>query len=337
MSAFKSETLGGAVRADPRLWVKVRAGVDFLTYAPATDDESNRRPVSRQQIDCGKPSPSGAVSAPRRLRTLDIRITGNPLDPADVGSIIKPAELVDVVEISALNRSELLLYNQLLANAWNDIETVKVHRIPKAALRGSHESNDRLHEAFDKLMGAFAKIKYRHPDTGRPVTTRISLLGPNTEEDADDGFFTYTFHDSLLKILQLSHTWARLKSEIMYLLRSKYSIRLYEMIERRINMATQSESFTVEELRAVLGVPDDKLARFADFNKHALKPAVDEINQLTDYAVSIGVKKRGRTVERLVLTWLRKSPEARRAAIAERERSRVGRSSRRQGRVEVIV
>lgn len=273
----------------------------------------------------------------KRFRTLDLKVSGHPLDPHHIGSIIKPAELVDVVEISSLNRSELVLYNQLLAHAWNDIAAGKVYRISKAVLRGSHDSNDRLHEAFDRLMGAFAKVKYRHPTTGRPVTTRINLLGPNTEEDADDGCFYYTFHESLLKILEASHTWARLKSEIMYLLRSKYSIRLYEMIERRINMDAQSETFSVDDFRALLGVPDDKLPRFADFNKHALKPAISEINQLTDYIATIGVIKRGRTVEKLMLTWAKKAPSEVRSAANERERSRIGRSARRKGTVEVII
>lgn len=270
-------------------------------------------------------------------RTLDIKVTGHPLDPDNFGSIIKPAELVDAFDICSLNRSELVLYNQLLAHAWNDIAPGKVYRIQKSLLRGSHDSNDRLHESFDRLMGAFAKVRYRDANTGKHVTLRINLLGPNIEEESNEGYFCYTFHSTLLTVLEHSQTWARLKSEIIYLLRSKYSIRLYEMIERRINMHAQSESFSVADFRALLGVPKDKLIRYADFNKHCLKPAIDEINQLTDYAISVGVVKRGRTVEKLTLTWLKKSPEAIKLAHAERTRSRIGRSARRKNSVEVII
>lgn len=283
------------------------------------------------------PAPLKSSAQQDGLRSIGIRTTGHPLDPNNIGTIIKPGELVDVVEISSLNRTELVLYNQLMAHAWNDMAPGKVYKLPKAVLRGSHESNDRLHEAFDRLMGAFAKIRYRDPRTGRPLTTRINLLGPNTEEDEDSGTFYYTFHDSLFRILENSHTWARLKSEIMYLLRSKYSIRLYEMIEKRINMSMQSESFSVETFRALLGVPDDKLGRYADFNKYALQPALLEINQLTDYVVTVAAIKRGRTVEKLMMTWLKKSPDQLKSAADERLRHRVGRSARRQARVEDIV
>lgn len=276
-------------------------------------------------------------NSPSVLKTLSVRATGDPLDPDGAGSFIKPAELVDAVEISALNRSELVLYNQLLAHAWNEIESGKVYSVRKSQLRGSHESNDRLHYAFDRLMGAFAKVKYRDPATGQSKTVRISLLGPNVEEDSDDGCFYYTFHPSLLTILETSRTWARLKCEIIYLLRSKYSIRLYELIERRINMRAQCETFTVAELRKLLGVPKGKLKRFADFNSQCLKTAVGEVNQLTDYEISLGLVKRGRSVEKIRITWLKKCAEARSRAADERERSRIGRVARRKATVEVII
>ena len=286
------------------------------------DPQSARLPVT-----------TGSPAGPRR--TLDMRTSGDPLDPHGVGSMIKPAELVDVVEISALNRSELVLYNQLLANAWNNIGSVKVHRISKSVLRGSHESNDRLHEAFDKLMGAFAKVRHRHPETGRSMTTRVNLLGPNTEEDADDGYFYYTFHEQLLRILQFSSSWARIKTNILYLLRSKYSVRLYEIVERRINMHAQSQTFSVDDLRALLGVPDDKLTRFSDFNKYALKPAIDEVNLLTDYAISVGVRRKGRAVHQLELMWIKKDLAAVKAAAANRDVARARRKGR-PAQIEII-
>ncbi|PPC98476.1 MAG: hypothetical protein CTY31_12915, partial [Hyphomicrobium sp.] len=81
---------------------------------------------------------------PSRLRATDMKVTGEPLDPTNMGRIIKPRELVDIIELTPLNRSETILYNQLLANAWNNIRTQPIHKVLKASLRGTHESNDRL-------------------------------------------------------------------------------------------------------------------------------------------------------------------------------------------------
>ena len=273
---------------------------------------------------------------PNRLLATDMKVTGQPLDPAHVGRIIKPRELVDIIELTPLNRSETILYNQLLANAWNTIRDNPVHKVLKASLRGSHQSNDRLEDAFDKLMGAWAKLRARDPQTGAMATYRVHLLGTNKEEDRDDGYFYYTFPPDLLAIIQQSKAWATIKTHIMYALRSKYSIRLYEMIERRIGLMKQHEEFTVDELRSMLGVPEGKLHRFAEFNKHCLKPALGEVNQLTDFVVQVLAIKKGRSVEKLRIAWFKKTPGEMQAAFDERERSRVGREARLNGTVELI-
>ncbi len=271
------------------------------------------------------------------IPTLALKVVGDPLDPNERAIFIKPTELVDAIEITPLNRSEMILYNQLIANAWNAIEPGRVYTVAKTRLRGSHDSNDRLHEAFDRLMSAFAKVKVRDPKTGLIKTVRINLLGPNAEEEGEEGLFHYTLHPSLMEVLKSSRSWARLRSEMQYLLRSKYSIRLYEMIEQRINLRKQSDTFAIDDLKGLMGVPKGKLSRFADFNAQCLKVAVGEVNQLTDFEVAIGLRKRGRIVETITLSWLKKCPEACKAAASERQRSRIGRIARRKATVEVIV
>jgi plasmid replication initiation protein len=290
----------------------------------------DQSPVKNRNHD-----PNAVPPAKKSIRSVDVRVTGHPLDPQSGGQIIKPGELVDIVEITPLNRSQMVLYNQLLGHSWPRIETTRVHRIRKAVLRGSHESNDRLHEAFDNLMGAWAKIKFKD-QSGRPKIARIHLIGENTEEEEEDGYFYYTFPPELITIVGRSENWAKLKSQIMYALRSKYSIRLYEMLEKRVSLKKQSETFTVDEFRALLGVPNGKLPRFGEFNKHCLKPALAEVNQLMDFHVEIGVVKRGRSVEKLTLLWFKKDDDGVREAAAERERSRIGRKARREGRIERV-
>jgi len=271
-----------------------------------------------------------------QLLAVDVKTSGQFLDPDHMGKIIKPRELVDIVELTPLSRSETILYNQLLGHAWNTIREGGVHKILKASLRGSHAGNDRLDEAFDTLMGAWAKIRARDPDTGEMATFRVHLLGTNKTEDRKDGYFYYTFPPDLLVIIAQSNAWATLRSHIMYALRSKYSIRLYEMIERRIGLIKQSEEFAVDAMRSMLGVPEGKLERYADFNKYCLKPAIDEVNQLCDFTVDVMPVKKGRSIEKLFMTWVKKSPDALCRAYDEREKSRVGRRARRAGAADMI-
>lgn len=283
-------------------------------------------------LEFDEPSPIKR-SAP--LLATEVKASGQFLDPDHMGKIIKPRELVDIVELTPLTRTEMVLYNQLLAHAWNNITETRVHIIHKASLRGSHQSNDRLDQAFEALMRALVKVRARDPETGQMATIRVALLGSNKDEDRKEGYFHYTFPPELLAIISRSNAWATLRSHIMYALRSKYSIRLYEMVERRIGLMKQHEDFTVDELRALLGVPKKTFPRFADFNKHCLKPALAEVNQLCDFTVDAMPVKKGRNVEKLCFGWHKKSPERLAAAHDERERSRVGRKARREGTAEM--
>jgi plasmid replication initiation protein len=74
------------------------------------------------------------------------------------------------------------------------------------------------------------------------------------------------------------------------------------MVERRIGMMKQHQTFTIDEFRALLGVPEAKLERFADLNKYCLKPALTEVNQLTDFIVQIGAT---RTAAKEMSSWRR--------------------------------
>jgi plasmid replication initiation protein len=109
------------------------------------------------------------------------------------------------------------------------------------------------------------------------------------------------------------------------------------MIERRIGLTKSYEEFTTDTFRAMIGVPEGKLERFADFNKYCLKPALEEVNHLTDFHVEILAIKKGRAVEKLFMTWLKKSPDEMRKAHDEREKSRIGRRARWQSKVERIT
>ena len=273
----------------------------------------------------------------RKYRTVDRKIKGDPFARSKVGEIVKPGELVDIVELSPLTLNDRRNYNLLIANAWDRITEATEHRIRKADLKGSHESNDRLEDSIKRLMGAIAEI--RVIKEGRRAIERVQLLGPNTTHNDDEsGFLYYTFPEPLRNIIQQSEIFARLKTQVMYCFTSKYALCLYEILQKRVNLEhRQTETFTVTELRSLLNVPEGKLERYADFNRYALKPALKEVNALSDYAVYLTPKKAGRTVTHLILFWMQKDLEGRLSALQELERCSVGRTARIDGKVEKAV
>lgn len=260
-----------------------------------------------------KDAKAKTASGDETALTLAQKGRGNPFDPANYGEIVKPGELVDIVELSPLTLADRRIYNLLIANAWDRIGEPVIHRIAKSALKGTHQGNERIESSLLRLMGTIAIVTIRK--SGKSYKRRVQLLGPSDESLEKDGFLHYRIPEELIEILRNSEVYARLKTQVMYCFESKYALCLYEMIERRIGLEyKQTEEFTIEELRGLLNVPAGKLERFADLNKYCLKVAVEEINKLCPFYVDFTPIKKGRKVERIALHWFPKTSSGKRDA-----------------------
>ncbi len=251
-------------------------------------------------------------------------------------SVIKPGELVDIVELKKLTMNDRRIYNMLIDNAWDTITEDRIHEISKQELGHSkHKSYDRIGESIERLMGAMAKVRINQ--NGEKAFLRVQLLGPNTEQTRKDGVISYTFSKQLRDIIHDSQIFARLQREVMYQLSSKYSLVLYEMIQKRGNQRfIREQAFEVDELRDILVQPG-KLTSWINFRNKALDPAVREVSAMSDFHVSYDVRKQGRKITHVILKWRRKDERAADAAQRELDQPRVGRQARIEGRTEEVV
>lgn len=261
-----------------------------------------------------KPPPKKAP-----LRTIEAR--------PNAQSLVKPGELVDLVEVTPLTLADRRIYNQLLENAWDAIDKPVTHVIAKARLRGNHNSNDRLGESIERLMAAIVKVQVTRE--GETVVERVQLLGGNVESLRRDGLLEYEIPPRLRRIISHSTVFARLQREVMFALSSKYALTLYEMVQKRGNLRWRSsERMSLDALRGVMGVPRGKLTTWSNLNLRAITPAVAEVNALSDFQVEIAPVKTGRRVTHVELRWWRKDGRGEQAAARERDVASVGREER---------
>lgn len=253
----------------------------------------------------------------------------------DAIHFVKPSELIDIHEVSPLTLTDRRVFNQLIANAWENIEADKEHVISKSALMGSMTGNDRIEKNILRLMGAIVQVKTQKD--GESATQRVHLLGTNIEHDRKDGLLYYRFPDELRALIANSTVWAKIQHDVMFAFTSKYALTLYEMIQKRRNLRITHEKFSITEIRSFLGVPKNKLKRFADLNKYALKKAVEEVNGLSDMEVRIIPLKRGRTVVSVEIWWYQKDLPKAKESYAELQRHKVGRKARLSGILETPV
>jgi len=248
---------------------------------------------------------------------------------------VKPSELIDIHEISPLTLNDRRIFNELIANAWESIEEDKEHVISKMSLKGSMKGNERIEDTIKKLMSAIVETKMTI--NGQPATERIQLLGYNKSMSNNNGLLYYRFPDELRRLIANSNVWAKIERDVMFAFTSKYSLSLYEMVQKRRNLRMQREKFSVEEIRNLLGVPKNKLKLFGDLNKYAFKKAVEEVNALSDMEVRLVPLKRGRQVTDIEMWWFQKELPWAKESYAELQKHKTGRKARLNGTVETPV
>jgi hypothetical protein len=177
-------------------------------------------------------------------------------------------------------------------------------------------------EAQCEIIGGFldqARLDYRH-------------------EISDDLLMAWWFGRAFREMAEKSCHWAIMDRQTVFALSSKYSILLFQHVASLVNLdRVTSKTFTVAELRAVLGVPEGKMGRWNDMNRFALKPAIAEINQLSRMKLTATANKIGRTVASVTIAWEEKPQELAKDAKRELDRPKVGREARREGATEVLV
>ncbi|MBR9973796.1 replication initiation protein [Magnetospirillum sulfuroxidans] len=273
------------------------------------------------------------ASSKRKLRST------TSIEPWSDDHMVKPAELIDVRLPSSLTLVDRRTFNALLRNAWDRIDQNGAeHVIALSELKGLHTgSNQRIAETIKRLMTALieAEVKGRK---GNIVVRRAQMLGGNDMDDDDNrtGILTYTFDPRLISIIRSSTTWGQLRIKVMAAFSSKYALSLYEMGERRIHMRKFEEELSLSELRNRLGV--DGLHRYADLNRWAIKPAIEEVNAFAlGFNMAIQELKRGKSVVGVRLRWWPKDEEQRQEAASEINRCRLGRQARVKKTVEALA
>lgn len=120
---------------------------------------------------------------------------------------------------------------------------------------------------------------------------KMKLKGP------ESGYIKITLDNGLVPyLLQLKKNYTQYELIYTLLFKSKYSVRLYELIKsiHYHELEEYTRRYTLEELRSILlPKPEKEEARkkgeeyqnFKDFKKRVLIPAVNEINEYTDKTV----------------------------------------------------
>ena len=265
-----------------------------------------------------------------KIYTLDLK-------PRNEREATKPAELIQIsghheLTLNARRAITILWHNAHMQGvAGGKDYTIEIDDLKS----DKHKGYERVEDAITALMRAILTVKM---PGGK--TMRVQFLGGNDMDDPDRpaGVLTYSFDKRLIEILKTSTIWGKITLPVLMAFTSKYAVSLYENISQMTGLELkQSQSFTLDEFRDMLGVQPGRYKTFGELNKHVLQPAVAEVNALAPFSISVLPVKQGKRVTSVRVGWLRKDSTALNEAFAESQRPRFGRRARIAGTVEHIL
>jgi Protein involved in initiation of plasmid replication len=217
------------------------------------------------------------------------------------------------------------------------------HRVRLSEVRGveglRHHDRASLAPLFAELQAAVLISD----DTERKRLTIGGLLDiaevDYSDEASGDLVISWYFSRMFTRMAAASDHWAILDRQTAFRLKSRYSMLLFQHISSLVNLDhVTSKTFTVAELRAVLGVePEKHKAGFAELNRWAIQPAIEEISTESRFVLTATPRKTGRTVTSITIEWAEKPSEDRKALKAEMDRHSAGRKARRNGSAETVA
>jgi len=269
-------------------------------------------------------------------RTIDQKPNGD--------DFAKARELIEIRGTSGLSLQDRRVMNSLYANAGQRLCDEVEHVISLAELRGAHKGGERVKDSVRRLMQTVVEVPTKDRK-GNPATRLVQILSDTTVSDDDDnpaGMVVYSFSPGMRAIIKDSTLWGRVRNSVIFAFTSKYSLALYELISARINLKHMwQEELTVQDLRALLGVPEGKLERIPNLLQKVINPAMLEVNGLADFGVKIDTVREGGKVRGLVtgfrMSWWRKNEDQLKLAYSEIKRSKVGRIARlRRDEIKIV-
>jgi hypothetical protein len=263
------------------------------------------------------------------------------MNRANPDAIIAAGELVELRFVSGQTMSlrAAKLFCLLIQQAGVGVADQVQHRIPYAVLNETfHRSRDELADAVMELHSTVMSVKLVSRQGRTYVKSGPILSDVERELDSlDDAEIRFEFSPTLRRVIADSTHWASISRRAVLSFESRYALRLYLFLSLRANLRKTSEDVSLDDLRAMLGVPFGKLDNWQHLKSRALDPAIAEISHLAGFHAAYVPMKRGRRVMGVRLVWGLKDRDELVAAQRELDRPRVGRKARRAGLVETIA
>ena len=218
----------------------------------------------------------------------------------EINEVIKASPAIQIQ--SKITHLQRRTWNVLLANAYDELPNRDIHRVSVAELarKLGYASNDSEHlkETLKALVDC--TVEWNILDKDKEQEWGVASLLASVR--IKDGVCTYSFAAHLRYKLYNPRIYTKLNLRLQNQFTSRYALILWEVCFDYFDIVrNQGETpfIPIETFRELMGLDKDEYPVFKFLNRDVIKPAIQEINALTNFFIEIEPKRIGRKIGEL--------------------------------------
>ena len=219
---------------------------------------------------------------------------------AKINEVIKASPAIQIQSnVSLLQRRA---WNVLLANAYNELPHKDIHSVSLvelAAKLGFDSGNQEyLKEVLESIVDC--KVEWNLLNKDNKEIWGVAALLASVE--IENGICTYGFAPHLRRQLHNPRIYAKLNLRLQNRFKSRYALILWEVCFDYFDTdRDQGETpfIPLETFKTLMGLEETDYPAYKVLNQSVIKPAIQEINDLTHYLVEVEPKRLSRRITEL--------------------------------------
>ena len=217
-----------------------------------------------------------------------------------IDEVIKASPAIQIQ--SKITHLQRRAWNVLLANAYSELLDKDIHSVSMVELAAKlgfdSKNQEYLKDVLRSLRSCEVEWNLLNKDN-KQVWGVASLLA---SAEIENGICTYGFAPHLRLKLHNPRIYTKLNLRLQNRFKSQYALILWEVCFDYFDTdRDQGETpfIRLEVFRELMGIGSDDYPVFKELNRNIIKPAIKEINDLTDYHVEVEPKRLGRRIAEL--------------------------------------
>ena len=219
---------------------------------------------------------------------------------AEINEVIKASPAIQIQ--SRITHLQRRAWNVLLANAYDELPNKDIHRVNVTELAkklgfNSH-NEDHLKETLEALVDCTVKWNV----LGKDKKERWGVAALLAFAEITNGVCTYGFAPHLRQKFYNPRIYTKINLSLQNQFTSRYALILWEVCFDYFDIARnegETPFIALETFRELMGLEAGEYPVFKVLNRDVIKPAIKEINALTNFHIEVENRRFGRKIAEL--------------------------------------